>query len=122
MSCNKDGIVGRIANISQPTIVRGSDGFVVTQIVYQGSGDPYKIDSFAGATAQFRAEEGDAPISIVGALESADRGELRFELAASGTELLAVGDELDFQQVVEDADGVRIIVFEGKLSVRDSLF
>lgn len=126
MSCTIKGIVGRVAETSAPRIVQGSVAFVVTQLRYadgQNCGGPYALDDFVGATAQFpSAADADTPINVVGTLVSADRGEVRFALPASGTALIAAGEPISFQQIFEDDTGVNIIRFDDALNVVESLF
>jgi hypothetical protein len=123
MSCNAQGLVGKIVALSQPTIVQGSDAFVVAQIVYRGESDPYAIDTFAGATASFPGgEDGATAVAVTGTLVSADTGKLRFDLPAATTPSLQPGDSLSFQIDLDDARGRVIFVVEEAWNVREALF
>lgn len=121
MSCNNQGIVGVIFDRSTPALVRGADSFITTQIVYKGSDIPYSFDTFAGATALFRSQTA-SPVAVVGFLESADLGKVKFTIPGASTTLLAVGEEQSFEQVFADARGTSIIIFDSKLPVVDPLF
>lgn len=126
-TCTIKGIVGRLSELSAPRIVKGSVGFVVTEVAYAPSngtcGRPYTFEGFVGATAQFpSAADPATPVNVVGGLESADRGLVRFDLPPSGTALLLAGDPVSFQQIFEDDSGVTILRFDDSLTVVESLF
>lgn len=122
MSCKNQGVIGKIVNISQPAIVKGSDAFISTQLVYQGDvNTPVKIPGFIGATG-FLANDDTTVQAVTGTLDSADLGTLNFSIAASGTDLLKAGDEQSFEFRLEDADGVQYIQFDGGLQIKDRLF
>lgn len=125
MSCTIKGIVGRISELSAPKLVQGSAAFIVTQIRYLDNecGEPYPFDAFVGATAQFpSAADSATPVNVIGTLESADRGQVRFTFAPSGSELIAAGEPISFQQIFEDASGINIVRFDDTLNVVESLF
>jgi len=121
-TCRRLGIIGRIADRSTPAIVKGSDAFLVTQLVFKGENDPAEIVGFSGATGFFPQADSTEPLPVSGTLESADLAEIRFELAASGTALLADGEEQSFEISVEDSFGLVFYQFDGKLVVKERLF
>jgi hypothetical protein len=121
-SCKKgNAIIGRVVDQSTPALVQGADLYVVAQLVFDGTREPYAIANFTGASAQFPAAAGGA-VTIPGTLVSADLGTLRFDLAASGSSALAVGDPLSFQVELVDARGKSIVILEDALTVAASLF
>jgi hypothetical protein len=122
MTSTNLGIVGTIVDRSTPSVVRGADSFITTQLVYKGTDTPYSFDTFAGATANFAADGVETPISVVGVLESADLGRVKFTIPAASTAQLAVGEEQSFEQRFADASGSRIILFDAALTVADALF
>ncbi len=123
MSCDNQGLIGRINNISTPKIVVGADAFVVTQVLYKGSDDDYAFDNLSGCTGSFQGgSDGQTPVNVIGSVVSADKGLIRFDFPASATESLYVGEQLSFQQTFEDARGKTIILFDAALDVVDSLF
>ncbi len=123
MTCNRLGVIGRIFDISSPTLTAGEEVSLATQLVYKGSSDPYAIVGFVGATGQFAAQEDyQGPIAASGYLESADRGVLRFDMDAATSALLQLGDEQDFQVRLLDANGLRITRYLGLLNVAEPLF
>lgn len=116
-------IYGRIVDRSTPSLVVGSDAFIVTQIAFRESKQPYSFSQFVGATASFQsADDPSTPVNFIGALESADLGTVRFDMAASGTALMLAGDPISFQQELKDARGTSIIIFSDALTVVDGLF
>lgn len=121
MSCNGLGLVGSIIDRATPAMVKGSDTFIVTQIVFKGSNDPYSFQSFAGSTAYFPAADGGV-VTASGALVSADLGTVRFELGNTETDLLAEGSDLSFEQRFADDRGLSIIQYEAALSIAAALF
>ena len=121
MTCDNQGIVGIISNISAPAIVKGSDAFIETQLVYKGTQDSAKIDTFVGATGFFGNDDGTVQ-SVPATLVSADKGVLNIALAASGTSLLKAGEELNFEVSIEDASGLRFVQFEAALTVAERFF
>lgn len=116
------GLVGRIVARSQPSILRGTNAWLETQVLHSGSGDPYAYRGLVGATAQFLSSDNVSAVSVVGSLVSADLGRVRFDLPPSGTMGLAIGSERDFQQVFEDDSGVTIIPFRSAVSIEDPMF
>lgn len=122
MSCNKLGVIGKISNISQPAIVKGSDAFIETQLVYKGTDNAYEIDGFDGCTGFFKQQGETTPLQVVGTLVSEDLGKLRFDMSAAETNLLASGEELSFEVGLESDSGVLFVLFESKLSVKERLF
>lgn len=121
MSCNTSGIVAAIVNRSTPSIVQGSDSFLVVGVTYRGTDDPYAFESFTGASAFF-TDVNSAIVNIPATLDSADRGRLRIDLAASATSELAVGEEQTFQVDFEDARGLTKLLLENSLTVVAPLF
>lgn len=119
-NCQK-GVVGQLVEISQPAIVKGSDGFIKAKLVYKDSCDVYKIDTFSGATG-FLANDDGTVYDFPGVLESADLAELSFDLPASGTTGLKAGDECSLEFAIQDASGLLFIQFDGKLKINDRLF
>jgi hypothetical protein len=131
MGCNRQGLIGIVYDISTPSLVRGADCFVTTQVIYASDdvtpglspsrGSPYAFQSPVGSTAYFQADGGGAPVVSVGVLQSNDLGTFKFEIPASGSTGLAVGDAISFEQKFEDARGLTILVFDN-LPVIDQLF
>lgn len=121
MSCNNQGVIGKISNISQPAIVKGSDAFITAQVVYKGdTSSPSKIEGFVGATGFFQNDDLSIQ-TIEGTLVSGDLGQLKFDLPASGTDLLKAGDEQSFEFSLEDDSGLKFIQFDGGLQINDRL-
>lgn len=122
MSCDNLGIIGKFASISQPAIVKGSDAFLVAQVVYDGDRNtPYAISNFTGATGFFKQDDGGV-LQIPGSLVSSDTGKIRFDVAASGTDTLKAGEEQSFEFAMEDDRGLTFIQYDGKLKINDRLF
>lgn len=122
MTCKNRGIKGKVYNISQPSIVKGSDGFVVSQVVYEGDeGAPYKIEGFVGATG-FLANEDGTTLSVEASLESEDLGLVLVPLSSAQTALLKASEEASLEILLEDSSGVKIIQFDGSISVKNRLF
>lgn len=121
MTCNNQGIEAKISDRSAPKIVQGSDGFLLMQLVYRGTSDPAAINSFVGATGFFPKEDGSA-LAVSGALVSADRGTVRFDLDSTETADLNEGEENNFEMSVEDASGLHFYQLEAKLSVSARYF
>lgn len=129
MGCNRQGLVGIVYDISTPTLVRGADCFVTTQIQFAAdnpsdtNGPPYSFQSFAGSTAYFPSDPAisGAPIAVTGALVSADLGVVKFPIPQTASSGLQVGDSIAFEQVFQDARGTTIILFQD-LPVAASLF
>lgn len=122
MNCKNLGIIGKIADISQPSIVKGSDAFLVAQLIYKGTSDVAKVSNFLGATGFFPQQDSAEPLVVDGTLESADLGQIRFSIPASGTQLLKASDELSWEFSVEDDNGLRFIQYEGTLQISDRIF
>lgn len=120
MTCLNLGIVGAIVDRSTPSLVRSSDAFLVVQMTYRGTSEPYAFQNWTGATGFFPGET--AVLEVPASLVSADLGKLRLEIAASGTALLAVGDEQTFQVDFQDDRGLTKILFDGAISVVDPLY
>ena len=133
MGCQNQGLIGIVYNVSTPSLVRGSDAFVVTQVQYASDdgtpglsptrGTPYAFQSLQGSTAYFQSDPslGGAPVVSVGSLLSNDLGTMMFAIPASASVGLAVGDSVSFEQHVQDARGLTILVFDN-LPVVDQLF
>lgn len=121
MSCKNQGIYGKIADISQNPIVKGSDGYIVSQILYKGDDSPFKLTNFLGATGYFKNADATT-LSASGSLESADLGKIRFVLTDQQTALLEAGEEKSFEVKFEDDSGVKVIQYEGKLQINERLF
>lgn len=121
MSCDNQGVVGRVSNISAPIIIKGSDAFIETQLVYKGTDDSAASVGFSGATGFFSNDDGTVQ-AIPGVISTKDLSRLTFDLAASGTALLKAGEELSFEIAVEDDLGLRFFQFDGGLSINDRLY
>lgn len=122
MSCKqKTTITGRVVDQSTPALVQGADLYVVAQLVFVETREPYGISGFGGASAQFPAAAGGA-VTVPGTLVSADLGTLRFDVAASGSTALAVGDPVSFQVELVDTRGKSIVILEDAITVAASLF
>ena len=121
MNCSNNGIVGKIAGLSQPAIVKGSDAYIVTQNFDGPNCCPSEITGFQGATGFFENDDGTT-LSASGELLSAVKGQLRFELTAAETALLKASDEASFEFALEDNNGLMFIQFDGKLQIKDRLF
>lgn len=116
------GVIGRIVSRSQPQIVRGSDAFIITQLHYEDqSCSPYKFEGFQGASAVFK-DTANVAYTVAGALDSADLGQVRFDIPATGTTAIKAGDPVIFQQVFLDDNGFLIIPFVDKISFVNPLF
>lgn len=120
MSCIRRGITGEIVDRSAPSIVKGSDAYLVVQIV-DSSGDPSSFDSLVGATGYFEGAD-DAIINIPATALSEPLAKLQLDLPASSTSLLESGDEQSFQVDFRDSRGLRKILFDGALMVVDPLY
>lgn len=118
--CSK-GVIGKIFEISQPAIVKGSDGFIGVKLFNKDSCEPVTVNGFVGATG-YLANEDDTIWDIPGELLSEDRAEIKFALPASGTVNLKASDEASFEVAIQDASGIKIVQFDGKLQIKDRLF
>lgn len=118
------GIIGQIVDRSTPQLVRGSDAYLVTQASYKGSDGPapYKFENLTGASALFLTDTDGVPFVAVGNVADPNRGTVRFDLAATGTSLMKLGESLTFEQHFDDDRGRTILVFDSKLDVIDSIF
>lgn len=117
----KLGLVGRLVSLSTPSLVVGSDAFVVTQVVFHGSGEPYSMPGYVGATAFFPAATGGS-VTSVGTLEAQDLGTVRFPLPAANSVALLAGDAQSFYQTFRDARGATTIIFNEALDIVASPF
>jgi hypothetical protein len=113
-------IIGLVYDQSTPKLVRGSDAFIVTQLVYESDnpgdhGAPYAFQSAVGSTAYFPSDPTinvlAPPIVSIGTILSSELGLVRFPVPASASTGLQLGDELCWEQVLQDALGTTIIVF-----------
>lgn len=102
-------------------IVKGSSKSVRVNLTNKEDGKPFSLTGFAGATAYFEKAD-DTVLAVTGSLISADCGELGFDLLPAETDLLAAGDEVDFE--VEVLKGAETIIAQilGKLQVSERLF
>lgn len=115
------GIKGNIYYLSTPELVKGSDMVIKTQLVKKGTNEPYVINDFGGVTGYFPNEDGTAQ-TIVGSLVSAFQGVCSFSIPASGSVDLEAGDEISFEQHLQDEKGLTIFQFNESLIIKDGLF
>lgn len=115
------GIKGNIYYLSTPDLVKGSDMVIKTQLVNKSTGEPYVINGFEGVTGFFPKDDGTA-MSIVGSVASAFQGVCSFSIPASGSIDLEAGDEVSFEQHLEDEKGLTIFQFNEALIIKDGLF
>lgn len=110
MTCDTAGIIGQVVARAVPTIVQGSDSWLVVQTFTYGTRQSSAIESFGGATGYFRQADGGF-LTVNGTLESAAYGRIRFDLAASGTALLQTGDSQTFQyDFLDDGELQKLLV------------
>lgn len=115
------GIKANIYALSTPDLVKGSDIFLKTQIVHKGTDEPYVISNFVGSTAYFPKED-DTALVVVGELVSSFQGVCRFDIPASGSIDLKAGDEISWEQHLEDDRGLTILQLTESIVVKDGLF
>lgn len=120
MTCYKAGIVGIVSSRFVPTIVQGSESWLVVQTIYAGTRQASPLENFEGATGFFPQADGSF-LPVVGSLESSPFGQIRFDLAASATAAMQIGDAQDFQvNFLQDADLVKLLI-SGALNAQAAL-
>lgn len=122
MTCDSKGAIGKIQKISQPAIVKGSDAFIIAQIVQAADkSKPISFSDFQGATGYFANADGTS-LEVIGALESQDLGTVRFDLTAQQTSGLLSGEERSFEFGYTDESGVKFIQFDSNIQIRERIF
>jgi hypothetical protein len=106
----RHGLVGKIVSLSTPQLVVGSDAFVVSQVRYHGSGEPYAFSGLTGATAYFPGATG--AVTSVGSVEAADQGLVRFSIPKAVSAGLLPGDDQAWYQTFVDARGTTTVLYD----------
>lgn len=123
VACNPAGFSASVFQRQNPALVLGSDYFLVVQMIYGGNREPYSMTGFVGATGCFSNSDGTT-LYAPGYSDVKDQalGKINFDLPASTTSLLAVGEEQSFQVNFEDALGLVKTILQGQLWVQSPLF
>lgn len=108
--CPSPGISGVVVARSVPTIVAGSDVFLVVQTVVYRTNVASPFTDFQGASGYFPAASGGF-FAVEGSLEDAARGQMRFDIPAELSEGLQAGDAQPFQvNFLDDGELLKIII------------
>lgn len=122
MTCESKGVSGKVLQTSQPAIVKGSDAFIVAQIVQAADkSKPVSFSNFQSASGYFANQDGTT-LTVEGSLVSEDLGTLRFDLTSQETSNLLAGEERSFEFQFQDDNGVRIIQFDSNIQIKERLF
>jgi hypothetical protein len=86
-------------------------------LIDEGTGQPFSLQGLTGATGIFPAADGQSGVAASGYLQSADLGHLQFQLDIPFIENMLVGENMNFQVMVDQSAQRSIANIVGYLTV-----